>query len=82
MAGVEFFSQYIPPAFKEATPSKLPIPIATLDPTKVAHDDSISRMRKSYNEARQTIQSTSYDKMGDHTQRHKQAQMVDIKVGK
>ena len=67
-----------PPAFREILPSQ--IPIATMDPTKVAQDDSLARMRKSYDQAQDRVQAVSYDKMGDRLQRKREGSIVDIQV--
>lgn len=68
----------LPPAFRELLPSQIPIP--TMDPTKVAQDDSLARMRKSYDQAQDRIQEVSYDKMGDRLDNKRQGSIVDIKV--
>lgn len=72
------FDAYRPPAFKQVEPAGLPI--ATLDPTKVQQTESLTRMRKSYDEAQRQVQAASYDKMGQRHQRYREAQIIDIGV--
>jgi hypothetical protein len=67
-----------PPAFKQVEPSG--IPIATMDPTKVQQTESLTRMRKSYDEAQRQVQAASYDKMGHRKQKYLEGQLVGIEV--
>lgn len=71
------FESERPPAFKQVEPSG--IPIATLDPTRVQQSESLSRMRKSYDEAQRLVQAASYDQMGHRKQKYLEGQLVDIK---
>jgi hypothetical protein len=72
------FDAYRPPAFKQVEPAGLPI--ATLDPTKVQQTESLTRMRKSYDEAQRQVQAASYDKMGHRKQKYLEGQLVDIEA--
>ena len=41
---------------------------------------SLTRMKKSYDEAQRQIQATSYDQLGQRLQRHEQAALIDLVV--
>lgn len=66
------------PGFKRTEPAYIPVP--NLDPTKVMQTQSLTRMKKSYDEAQRQIQAASYDQLGQRLQRHEQAALIDLVV--
>ena len=66
------------PGFKRTEPADIPVP--NLDPTKVMQTQSLTRMKKSYDEAQRQIQAASYDQLGQRLQRHEQAALIDLVV--
>jgi hypothetical protein len=66
------------PAFRKTQPAD--IPVASLDSTKIAQTQSLTRMKKSYDEAQRQIQKASYDKLGQRPQRYYQAILVNLLV--
>ena len=66
------------PGFKRIEPADIPIP--NLDPTKVMQTQSLTRMKKSYDEAQRQIQAASYDQLGQRLKHHEQAALIDLVV--
>jgi hypothetical protein len=74
----DIFDPRMTPAFRKTQPAD--IPVASLDPTKIAQTQSLTRMKKSYDEAQRQIQAASYDQLGQRLQRHEQAALIDLVV--
>jgi hypothetical protein len=64
------------PEFKRTEPTDIPVP--NLDPMEVMQTQSLTRMKKSYDEAQRQIQAASYDQLGQRLQRHEQAALIDL----
>ena len=74
----DIFDPRMTPAFRKTQPAD--IPVASLDSTKIAQTQSLTRMKKSYDEAQRQIQEATYDKLGELGQRYYQAILVDLLV--
>ena len=66
------------PGFKRMEPAGIPVP--NLDPMKVMQTQSLTRMKKSYDEAQRQIQAAPYDQLGQRLRRHEQAVLVNLLV--
>ena len=61
------------------TPQMTPI-IQKLEPVAIQHIESLTRTRKSYDEAQRQIQKDSYNKLSERRQRCDQAALVGLLV--
>ena len=54
--------------------------IQKLEPVAIQHVESLSRMRKSYDEAQRKMQEDSYNQLGERRQLCNQAALVNLLV--
>jgi hypothetical protein len=66
------------PGFKITQPADIPVP--NIDPMKVMETGSLTRMKKSYDEAQRQMQAASYDQLGQRLRRHEEAALVDLVI--
>ena len=72
------FDPRMMPGFKTTQPADIPVP--NLDPMKVMETESLTRMKKSYDEAKREMEAASYDQLGQRLRRYEEAALVDLEI--